>query len=399
MNRDVFAARFAASARAARQLAQSLVSERLPEPLVFRVRLNQSYDGHAPQPGELRFPEDSAYGTAVALSRCDAETVVAALWRDGHVPEWINIAAISETGTETVIELICCGRFTSDDSHLYHPEEGWPPFHVLSPAQPPQYDGTPFSIHTRAECWNRSDLEQLATACGKVWSFTLMTDEFDDDLLSALPDLPGVEILEHRVCTLGAEAMSAFSRFPELRVLRLHLSAPSEPSAFHTGAGGGRLNALTDLTITGLPPCPWGQEMLDEVAPRLTNVDLGATETLWLDAAFPSSVSSVSLTAADVAGPARLPEELDRLSIHLTAATDEDVATLLDGVTRIRSLSLRGTPVSDAILPVIEPYDLDYLDLVGTEVTDTALSRIRADRPGIRMFPRLAFQNNGNPAS
>jgi hypothetical protein len=51
VNRKVFAARFAASVRAAREFAQSGVSEEFPEPLVFRVRLDQSYDGHGPQRG------------------------------------------------------------------------------------------------------------------------------------------------------------------------------------------------------------------------------------------------------------------------------------------------------------------------------------------------------------
>lgn len=385
MNREVFAARFAASTQAAWQFAQSLVSEELPEPLIFQVRLNQSYDGHAPQPGELRFPEDSTHHRAVALNRCDAETVVAELWRDGQVPEWVNVAVVSETGTATVIEVVCCGRFTNDDSRLYHSQEGAPPFHVLGPALPPRHDGTPFSIHTHAECWHRSDLDQLATASSKVWSFALLTDEFDDDLLSALPDLPCVEIFEHRACTIETEAMSAFLRFPKLRILRLHLR---EPTAFHAGAGGGQLGALADLTITSLPPHPWGQEMLAEVAPRLASVRLSAKETLWLDAAFPSSLHSVSLTATNVVGSTRLPAKLDDLTICLTAATDEDLITLLNGVTHIRSLSLRGTSVSDAIVPVIERYNLDHLDLVDTEVTAATLSKFRAAHPGTSVFPR-----------
>ncbi|MFG2088924.1 MULTISPECIES: hypothetical protein [unclassified Spirillospora] len=385
MDREVFAARFAASAQAAWQFAQSLVSEELPEPLVFRVRLNQSYDGHAPRPGELRFPEDSAHRRAAALNRCDAETVVAELWRDGHVPEWVNVGAVSETGTATVIEVVCCGRFTNDDSRLYHSEEGAPPFHVLGPALPPRHDGTPFSIHTRSECWHRFDLEPLATASGAVWSFALMTEEFDDHLLSALPDLPCVEIFEHGVCTIEGEAMSAFLRFPKLRILRLHLK---EPSVFHAGANGGRLGALADLTIADLPPRPWGQEMLAEVAPHLTSVNLSAKEALWLDAAFSSSLRRVSLTAANVAGSTRLPAKLDNLTIRLTAAADEDVKTLLGGVTHITSLSLRGTPVSDAIVPVVEQYDLDHLDLVDTQVTAAKLARFRADHPGISVLPR-----------
>ena len=108
-----------------------MIAEDLPERLVFRVRLNQSYDGHAPRPGEVRFPADSAPDRAVALHRCDAATVVAELWRDGRVPEWINVTVVDETGAETVVEVVCCGRFTDDDARLYHAWEGAPPFHVL----------------------------------------------------------------------------------------------------------------------------------------------------------------------------------------------------------------------------------------------------------------------------
>ncbi|WP_301176402.1 hypothetical protein [Actinomadura geliboluensis] len=60
-----------------RQMLVYANGEQLPEPLVFRVRLNQSYDGHAPRPGELRFPEHSHAGdtevTDTALSGIRAE--------------------------------------------------------------------------------------------------------------------------------------------------------------------------------------------------------------------------------------------------------------------------------------------------------------------------------------
>jgi hypothetical protein len=92
VDRDLFAARLAASTEAAWAFAGSMVREKLPARLVFRVRPNQSYDGHPPRPGEVRFPEDSAADCAAALHRCDAATAVEALWRDGRVPEWINVA-------------------------------------------------------------------------------------------------------------------------------------------------------------------------------------------------------------------------------------------------------------------------------------------------------------------
>lgn len=387
MDREVFAERFAASSRAAWEFARSLVSEDLPEPLVFRIRLNRSYDGHAPQPGEVRFPEDGSRRRATALSRCDAETVVAELWRDHHVPEWVNLAVIGETGTETVIEVVCCGRFTEDDSRLYHPEEGSPPFHVLGPVLPPRHDGGRYSIHVRSECWDRSDLDHLATVSDRVWSLTLMTDQFDGDLLSAVPDLPNVEILEHRMCALGSGALSAFLRFPKLRYLRLHLT---EPSDFHVGAIGGRLGTLAELTVIDLPPRAWGLGTLTGIAPQLDHVSLSASGTLWLDEAFPSSLSQVSLTAADIAGSPSLPTKLDHLTVRLASTSDENLMDLLDGVTHIRSLTLRGTPIGDTIIPVLEGYDLDSLDLVDTQVTPTALARFHADHPQTGLLPRPA---------
>ncbi len=362
-----------------------MVSEDLPTPLVFRVRLNQSYDGHALQLGEVLFPADSSADRGVALHRCDAATVVAELWRDGRVPEWINVAVVGETGVETVIELVCCGRFTDDDALLYHHGEGAPPFHVVSPVLPPSYDGTPFSIHTRTECWDSADLDHLVEVSGNVWSFELMAEAFDDSQLCSLPDLPQVEIFEHHACTLGRDAMSAFARFPQLRVLRLHLR---EPSNFHISQDDDHLDSLTNLTITNLPARPWGHDALAEVAPIVRSMILTAGESLWLNGGFGPLVRDIDLTATTVTGPTRLPTCLDRLSIRLTHGTDQHVSEMLDEVTVLKSLSLRGTAVSDAIVPVLERYDLTRLDLVDTAVSASALSRFRINNPETDLFPR-----------
>ena len=385
MDREEFAARLAASAAAARRFAQPRIAEELPPRLAFRVRLNQSYDGHPQRPDERRFDEDSAPHRAATLNKCDAETAVAQLWRDGHVPEWINVAVVDETGTSTVIELVCCGRFTADDSRLYHVQEGAPPFHVLGPALPPKDDGTPFSIHLRAECWDSSDLAHLASAAGDIWSFDLRTDGFDGRLLAALPALPRLELFNHHACALAGRALSAFNRFPRLRILRLHLTTPE---GFHVGDGGGGLAGLTGLTITNLPPNPWGQAELAAIAPSATSIQLSAAGTLWLDDAFNPSIRSLGLSATDIAGNPRLPSRLDRLTIRLADATDREVASLLDGVTDIGALTLRGTPVTDAIIPVIERYNLHHLDLVNSSVTPATLARFHAEHPAVNVFPR-----------
>ena len=140
-------------------------------PLLFRVRLIQSYDGRAPHPGEVRFP------------------------------------------AATFVEIVCCGRFTDDDDRLYHGTGGAPPLSRARPRAPPVHDGTLFSIHLWAERWDLSDADHLAGVGDTVWSFTLATDEFENYALSALPDLPNVEIFEHQACDLGANALAAFIVF------------------------------------------------------------------------------------------------------------------------------------------------------------------------------------------
>ncbi|WP_238006732.1 hypothetical protein KZZ52_24075 [Dactylosporangium sp. AC04546] len=385
MDRDVFIARFAAAAQAAWVLGQEYIAEELPPQLRFRVRLNQSYDGHPPQAGEVRYPQDSAHHRAVALNKVDAQTVVAELWRNGRVPEWVNLSVVGETGAATVIEVVCCGRFTNDDTRLYHTGEGTPPFHVLGPALPPQHDGARFSIHRRAECWDRSDALHLAAAADKIWSFDLRTDVFDDHLLAALPQMRNVEIFEHRVCTLASNGVSAFARFPNLRTLRLHLTAPDD---FRVDGGGSPLHTLTDLTITDLPSRPWGYGTLADIAPAVTTINLSAAGDLWLDGTAGPAVRNITLTAARLGEPTRLPASLDRLDIHLTHGTDHEVATLLSSVTSVRSLSLRGTPVTDAIIPVLERYDLGRLDLVGTATTPPGLAPFRDNHPEVELYPR-----------
>lgn len=44
--------------------------------------------------------------------------------------------------TSPLLELLVCGRFTSDDGLLYHQQGGWAPFSVKGPALPPEWDRT-----------------------------------------------------------------------------------------------------------------------------------------------------------------------------------------------------------------------------------------------------------------
>jgi len=144
VDRDLFVERFIRSAQRARDFARGLVVEQLPDALRFRVLFNQLNDDIVPlRAGEVVFSQDSGR----VLPACTAATAVGALWREGRVPEWIDLSVVDVRRASTVVEVLCCGRFTDDETLLYHQKEGAPPFHVTSPALPPGHDGSRFSLH------------------------------------------------------------------------------------------------------------------------------------------------------------------------------------------------------------------------------------------------------------
>ena len=118
MDRTVFAARFSEAAEQSRAFAQTLVSEPLPGDVVVRVRLNRSYPGARLRPGEVTYPGDGGWEQDFALRRCGLGTAVSVLWRDGRVPEWVNLTVIDRDESVTVVEAVCCGRFTDARFHL-----------------------------------------------------------------------------------------------------------------------------------------------------------------------------------------------------------------------------------------------------------------------------------------
>jgi hypothetical protein len=137
LSRPTFKRRLIDAATGARDFARSFVSNALPDDIAYVVRLCCSYDGNPRREDERVFPED--YGTE-PITTTSPEEVTAILWRDGFVPEWINVTVTHEDGARTYVELKCCGRFSAKPEMMYHIWEGRPPFHVLGPALPPEFD-------------------------------------------------------------------------------------------------------------------------------------------------------------------------------------------------------------------------------------------------------------------
>jgi hypothetical protein len=112
----------------------------LPDDARYLVYPNQSYDGN-PRVGdeevfpEESLPEDQFHGP------WSTEATLNWLWRNGKVPEWIDVDVQAEGGRHTLIALRCCGRFTGQEELLYHRYlEGVPPFSIKSPYLPPCWE-------------------------------------------------------------------------------------------------------------------------------------------------------------------------------------------------------------------------------------------------------------------
>lgn len=137
----------AATARTV-NFTREFVHNVLPDSFRYLVRLNQSYDGNPLVPGERVYPGDVAQHGA-ETGPLLAEQVVDLLWREGSVPEWIDISVVRTDGVHTFLELCCCGRFTRNEQHLYYMGTGMGPFGCKGPALPPDWqEGSPlFDLH------------------------------------------------------------------------------------------------------------------------------------------------------------------------------------------------------------------------------------------------------------
>lgn len=306
MDRTEFAQRLQAASVAARDFARTFVLETLPDEMLFRVRLNQSYDGNPLHPDERVFPEDSALNLSERLHRCTDTEAIDLLWRDGRFPEWVDIAVVAETGSQTIMGMRCCGRFTLNDQLLYHVKEGCPPFHAVGPAFPPGYQtGQTFSIYSRCEAQSSADIDALKPHRDKVWSLDLRGPACDDLTLNTLPQFPAMELLDLTFKASNGSGLSALDRQPKLRVLKL-FALQTPPLDLE------RLPRLPLLnTLMAHNPSSFAIDFGDRLPrlPSLNDLDLQSDGVLRLDGRLPASMWAVRLTGKDIAGTLRCCEK------------------------------------------------------------------------------------------
>lgn len=198
MNKDTFIELLSKASKSSRDFARTMIIEGLPDTVVFKVRLNCSYDGNPLHADERVYPDDRERFTEGQLEGLQIEYVVELLWRDGRVPEWIDISVIDADDEHTIVEARCCGRFTDNDALLYYDEEGTiavhdpliggprpSPFHVVGPSLPlsisfdESIEEPRFSLYWDTTL-DASQLERLGELADKVERLTLKGHDVGD---------------------------------------------------------------------------------------------------------------------------------------------------------------------------------------------------------------------------
>lgn len=148
MTRSEFMSLLAKATNASVDFARRYVENDLPETVRFHVLLNQSYDGNAGADDRV-YPKDDG----CELPSVTPDGVADALVRDGRCPEWIDVAVEAEGSDHTLMRLLCCGRYTNDESRMYYTRQGTGPFGIKSPNVPFGYaEGSKFRIPKVQPC-------------------------------------------------------------------------------------------------------------------------------------------------------------------------------------------------------------------------------------------------------
>jgi hypothetical protein len=326
----------------------------------------------------------------LGVLRCTADQVIELLWRDGLVPEWINLSVYSSTTEATVIEVLCCGRYTANSELLYHEHEGYPPFHVLGPTLPVGYDwqrdaGTKFSVFDRAECCTLAELEALEAHAHKLWSLTLYGSAFTDDALVSIPRAAKLELLETVGSPLRGPGLMHLAAHPKLRLLRLRLHAIDRFSLPNLA----KLSSLRTLELYNLPESAWAGPDFARHARRLEELCLESEHMLTLPSKWPRALTELRIVADRVCGGS-IPARLDSLTLRLAGQDPDELERLLASLRAVDCLDLSSTAITDAILDrTLERVTPGTVRVVDTSVSEAYLRELAVRRPGLRITPRL----------
>ena len=142
MNKNDFYTYLIAASYQAVKFAEGYVKNTLHYNFMYDVSLNESCDEQAEPESDL-YPEDNDK----KIQGISAKDVIEILCRNDKVPEWIDISVKAVGKDFTLLNLLCCGRYTANKEKMYYSKSGQGPFGIKSPDLPFGYkDGQKFKI-------------------------------------------------------------------------------------------------------------------------------------------------------------------------------------------------------------------------------------------------------------
>ncbi|MGE6355364.1 hypothetical protein ACQKCJ_15965 [Flavobacterium sp. NPDC079362] len=102
---------------------QEMVTNKLPHDYKFIIKTNCSYDGNELENDEEIYPDDKINETN-SINPATKSTAIDYLWRNGKVPQWINVQVSSCDANFSYITLECCGRYSAFLNHKDGPFRG-----------------------------------------------------------------------------------------------------------------------------------------------------------------------------------------------------------------------------------------------------------------------------------
>lgn len=388
MDEQVFAQRMHDAIEHAHRFAKQFLIEDLPACFKCRVRLNASFDGNPLHADERVYPNDSDSQFKEKAAMLSVDDAVELLWREGAVPEWINVSVVGRSSSHTIVELLSCGRFTSNDSLLYHELEGRPPFHVLGPTLPFDHqEGERFSVFDRATCWSQEELEALSDSRHLVWSMELGGHHFDDRLLVSIGSFPALEILDIRCSKLQGPGLECVSSMPAIRIIRISI----EPSGEFDLSSLPRVDSLEEITIEGMSSCPIGLDCLARAIPSLHTLRLRFEATdRPLELPKLPELDTLELSIGRLKHKLDLHRAKNVTTLLLRGGFgDEEVAQCISCFPSIRSVHLRGTNAAvQTVNELGRSESLEFADLVETNIDGQLVKRLMEMRPDLRTWPR-----------
>ncbi len=119
MDLNTLMERLLRAAQAVVDVSRQYVVDELTDRYVFIISPNKHGEGKKVVGDTEVFPEDSL-PPGQYIGPLDTDGAVKYLWRNGKVPEWIDVHVHSVEDGATVIQLWCCGHYTSMPANSYN---------------------------------------------------------------------------------------------------------------------------------------------------------------------------------------------------------------------------------------------------------------------------------------